>query len=278
MNKILKKEKVNPNTYLMEILAPKVAKAANPGQFIIFRTTKDGERVPLTIADYDEKAGSVTIIFQVVGATTLELSNMNVNDELETFVGPLGVATHLNPKNRVLCIGGGVGTAVIYPVIKKLSTMGAHVDVIIGARSKEYIILEEEIKSLANNFVITTDDGSYGKKGFVTDRLKELLESGEKYDEVITIGPLIMMKFICAITKEYGIKTSVSMNPIMVDGTGMCGGCRINVGGETKYACVDGPDFDGHLVDFDNALIRQGAYKDQEAKQYDKCKGGLFSE
>lgn len=259
----------------MNIYAPKIAKSANPGQFIIFRTTKEGERVPLTIADYDAEQGYVTIIFQVVGATTKELSKMNEGDKLATFAGPLGQASHLDANKRVLCIGGGVGTAVVYPVIKKLSQLGAYVDVIIGARNKEYLILKDEIESLANNLSITTDDGSFGQKGFVTDKLKDLLENHISYDEVIVIGPLIMMKMVCEVTKEYGIKTTVSMNPIMVDGTGMCGGCRVSVNGQTKYACVDGPDFDGHEVDFGNAMKRQGTYKSQESQSDCVCRGGF---
>lgn len=277
MYKILKKEQVNPNTILIEVMAPKVAKAANPGQFVILRTDENGERIPFTIADYDSDKGTITIIFQVVGATTKKMSTLNVGDSLATFAGPLGEPSHLNANYKMLCIGGGVGTAVVYPMIKKLSNMGSHVDVIIGARNKEYIILEDEIKAKAKNLYISTDDGSKGQKGFVTDILKKLLDNGEKYDEVIVIGPLVMMKYVSLITKEYGIKTVVSMNPIMVDGTGMCGGCRVTVGGEIKYACVDGPDFDGHLVDFDEAMNRQNTYKEIEEEHSHKCKGGLHN-
>ncbi len=278
MYKILKKERINPNTILMKIYAPMVASSAKAGQFIILRASVDGERIPLTIADYDKQEGSVTIIFQTVGASTRYMETLNEGDSLANFAGPLGQPSHLSEFKRVLCIGGGVGTAVVYPMIKELNRLGVDVDVIVGARSKEYVILEKEIDVLANNFYITTDDGSYGMKGFVTDKLKELLDGGEQYDEVIVIGPLIMMKFVCMTTKKYGVKTTVSMNPIMVDGTGMCGCCRLKVGDETKYACVDGPDFDGQLVDFDGVIKRSGTYKEQEEQANHKCKGGLHGQ
>jgi len=273
MYKILRKEQINPNTILMQVHAPLVANSAHAGQFIILRASEDGERIPLTIADFNRETGSVTIIFQTVGASTNYMATLSVGDSFQNFAGPLGAPSHLENMKRVLCIGGGVGTAVVFPMIKQLSILGTHVDVIVGARSKDYIILEDEIKALAKNLYITTDDGTYGMKGFVTDKLKELLEKGEVYDEVIVIGPLIMMKFVCLTTKEYGVKTTVSMNPIMVDGTGMCGCCRVNVGGETKYACVDGPDFDGHLIDFDSVIKRSSTYVDQEKDHV--CRGGL---
>lgn len=275
MVKILEKEVLNQNTILMKVHAPLVANAANAGQFVILRASEDGERIPLTIADFDKKEGSVTIIFQKVGATTNYMATLNVGDHLANFAGPLGKPSNLDGLNRVLCIGGGVGTAVIYPMIKQLNELGACVDVIVGARSKEYIILENEIEALANNLYITTDDGSHGDKGFVTDKLKTLLDNCEKYDEVIVIGPLIMMKYVSLTTKKYGVNTTVSLNPIMVDGTGMCGGCRVDVGGETKYACVDGPDFDGHLVNFDSAINRSATYKEQEQRASHQCIGGL---
>ncbi|MGI6705207.1 MAG: sulfide/dihydroorotate dehydrogenase-like FAD/NAD-binding protein [Clostridia bacterium] len=266
MYKIISKRVLAPNLKQMVIEAPLVARKAMPGQFIILRVDETGERIPLTIADYDREKGTVTIIFQEVGKTTKLLGSLEAGDFLRDFVGPLGKASEFDGLKRVLCIGGGVGTAVVYPQVKMLYSMGVQVDVIIGARSKEYIILEEEISQCCDHLYITTDDGSYGRQGFVTDILKELIEKGNQYDRVIAIGPLIMMKTVSAITKEHGIKTIVSMNPVMVDGTGMCGGCRVTVGGKSLYACVDGPDFDGHLVDFDEAMRRQQMYKDEEAK------------
>lgn len=262
--KILKKEVLNPQVFLMEIDAPLIAKKAEPGQFIILRIDEYGERVPFTVSDFDRDKGSVTIIVQIVGKTTRDLSAMNAGDELLDFAGPLGVPTELEGYNKVAVIGGGLGTAIAYPQAKKLTAIGAHVHVITGFRDKELIILEKEMSAVSEKLIVTTDDGSNGTKGFVTDRLKELIEAGEKYDAVIAIGPLVMMRAVSNLTKEYGIKTIVSMNPIMIDGTGMCGGCRIIVGGETKFACVDGPDFDGHLIDWDNALMRQRTYSEQE--------------
>ncbi|MFS8500431.1 MAG: sulfide/dihydroorotate dehydrogenase-like FAD/NAD-binding protein [Caldicoprobacter sp.] len=264
MYKILRKEKLAPAIWLMKVEAPFVARRAMPGQFIILRVKEEGERIPLTIADYDRQQGWVTIIFQEVGLTTRLLAQLNEGDSILDFVGPLGRASELDGLKRVLCIGGGVGVAPLYPQIKYLWEKGTSVDVIIGARSKEYLILEEEIRGICDNLYITTDDGSYGRKGFVSDVLKELLDQGNQYDEVIAIGPLIMMKVVSEITKQYGVHTVVSMNPIMVDGTGMCGGCRVTVGGEVRYACVDGPDFDGHLVDFDEAMRRQRMYREEE--------------
>lgn len=262
--KILKKEVLNPQVFLMEIDAPLIAKKAEPGQFIILRIDEFGERVPFTVADFDRKKGTVTIIVQIVGKTTKDLSAMSEGDEILDFAGPLGVPTELEGYNKVAVIGGGLGTAIAYPQAKKLKALGSHVHVITGFRDKNLIILEKEMSEVAEKLIVTTDDGSNGTKGFVTDRLKELIDSGEKYDAVIAIGPLVMMRAVSNLTKEYGIKTIVSMNPIMIDGTGMCGGCRVIVDGKTKFACVDGPDFDGHLIDWNNALMRQKTYAEQE--------------
>lgn len=267
MYKIVRKKSLNPTVTLMDVDAPAVAKKAEPGQFIILRVDEYGERIPLTVADYDRQKGTVTIIFQVVGATTEKLNALNEGDCLHDFVGPLGKPSETEGLKKVAVIGGGVGCAIAYPVAKKLFEQGTEVHSIVGFRNKDLVILEDEFKSHSSKYVIVTDDGSYGAKGLVTDALKQLIESGETYDEVIAIGPLIMMKFVCQLTKEYGIKTIVSMNPIMIDGTGMCGGCRLTVGGQTKFACVDGPDFDGHLVDFDLAMKRAAMYRPFEAKQ-----------
>ena len=267
---IKKKERLNPTVTLMEIDAPFVAKKAQAGQFIILRVDEDGERIPLTVADYDREAGTVTIIFQIVGATTKKLDAKEEGDYISDFVGPLGTASHTEGLKKVAVIGGGVGCAIAYPVAKKLHEQGAEVHSVVGFRSKDLVILEDKFKAVSDVFKIVTDDGSYGEKGLVTDALRALIESGEKYDEVIAIGPLIMMKFVCQLTKEYGIKTVVSMNPIMIDGTGMCGGCRLSVGGETKFACVDGPDFDGHQVDFDLMMKRGTVYKDFERHSYEE--------
>lgn len=264
MFKILRKEVLNPSVKLMEIEAPYVARKAEPGQFIILRVNEDGERIPLTIADYDREKGTVTIIFQEVGKTTKMLGEMEAGDYILDFVGPLGIASHLEGYKKVAVIGGGLGTAIAYPQAKKLHSLGAEVDSIIGFRNKDLIILEKEMAEVSNRLFVTTDDGSNGNKGFVTDVLKKLIEEGNKYDLVIAIGPLIMMKVVSNLTRQYGIKTIVSMNPVMIDGTGMCGGCRITVGGKTKFACVDGPDFDGHEVDFDEAMRRQMMYKNEE--------------
>lgn len=272
MYKILRKEKLNDQITLMEIEAPFVARKVQAGQFIILRISELGERIPLTVADYNREKGSVTIIFQEIGKTTIELGRLNEGEYLLDFVGPLGVATHLEGVKKAAVIGGGLGTAIAYPSAKALFNNGAEVDLIAGFRNKDLIILEDELNKVANNVYITTDDGSNGRQGFVTDMLKELIEKGNEYDLVIAIGPLVMMKFVCQLTKQYGIKTIVSMNPVMIDGTGMCGGCRVTVGGETKFACVDGPDFDGHLVDFDGAIRRQAMYKTQERKACDDCR------
>ena len=267
MTKILKKQQLNPYVTKMVVDAPLIAKKAEPGQFIILRASEDGERVPFTIADYDAELGTVTIIFQILGQSTMELNALNEGDYICDFVGPLGTPSQLDGLKKVAVIGGGVGSAIAYPVAKRLHQMGAEVHSVVGFRSKDLLILEDEFKSVSDKLLIMTDDGSYGTKGLVTNALKELIEAGNNYDEVIAIGPLVMMKFVSALTKEYGIKTTVSMNPIMVDGTGMCGGCRLVVGGEVKFACVDGPDFDGHLVDFDAAMKRGAIYKEYEGKK-----------
>ncbi len=272
MYEILRKEALNPTVTLMEIAAPEIARKAQPGQFIILRTTDQGERLPLTIANYDREKGSITIIFQIVGATTEELNHMQAGECLHDFAGPLGVPTHTDGLKKVAVIGGGVGCAIAFPVAKKLSEQGTEVHSIIGFRSSDLVILKEEFKSVSKITRLMTDDGSCGEKGLVTDALKELIESGEEYDEVIAIGPIIMMKFVSLLTKEYNIKTVVSMNPIMIDGTGMCGGCRLRVGDKTMFACVDGPEFDGHLVDFDGLMKRNGMYREFEArKREEEC-------
>lgn len=270
MYKILKKRSLNPTVTLMEIEAPLIAKKAEPGQFIILRTDKDGERIPLTIADYDRNNGTVTIIFQIVGATTEKLNHMEEGEFLDTFTGPLGTASHTDGLKKVAVVGGGVGCAIAYPVAKKLHEQGAEVHSIIGFRNSDLVILKDEFEAVSDKYILMSDDGTAGEKGLVTDALKSLLDSGGQYDEVIAIGPLVMMKFVCRLTKEYNVKTTVSMNPIMIDGTGMCGGCRLTVGGETKFACVDGPDFDGHLVDFDEAIARSAMYKPQEREAHEK--------
>ena len=270
MYTILKKDALNPTVTRMDIAAPLIARKAEPGQFVILRVDEAGERIPLTVADTDPKAGSVTIIFQIVGATTYKLNQLQVGDSLHDFVGPLGVASHVEGLKKVAVIGGGVGSAIAYPIAKKLHALGATVHTIVGFRSKDLVILEDEFRACSDLFKVMTDDGSYGEKGLVTNALEALLKAGETYDEVIAIGPLVMMKFVCKLTKEYGIKTVVSMNPIMIDGTGMCGGCRLTVGGKVKFACVDGPDFDGHEVDFDEAIERSNMYKDFERHQYEE--------
>lgn len=264
MYKILKKESLNPSVVRMVIHAPEVARRADAGQFIILRATDDGERVPLTVADFDRVAGTVTIIFQVVGATTEALGHLNVGDCLADFAGPLGKKTETENLKTVCVVGGGVGSAIAYPVAKKLHAQGTYVDAVVGFRTRELVMLEDEFKGSSNGLYIMTDDGTYGEHGLVTEALEKLILEGRKYDEVIAIGPLPMMKYVSLLTKKYGIKTVVSMNPIMIDGTGMCGCCRLTVGGETRFACVDGPEFDGHLVDFDEAIRRSAMYKEFE--------------
>lgn len=265
MYRIVKKEVLNPTVTRMDIEAPLIAKKAEPGQFIILRVDEKGERIPLTVADFDRERGTVTIIFQIVGATTEKLNHLEEGDCLQDFVGPLGRPSETEGLKKVAVIGGGVGCAIAYPVAKKLHQQGAEVHSIVGFRNKDLVILEEEFRAVSSKFVMMTDDGSYGEKGLVTNALEKLIAEGETYDEVIAIGPLVMMKFVVKLTKEHNIKTVVSMNPIMIDGTGMCGGCRLTVGGKTKFACVDGPDFDGHEVDFDEAMHRGTMYRDFEA-------------
>ena len=277
MNQILKKEALNPTVTLMEVNAPLVARKAEPGQFIILRVDAEGERIPLTVADFDREKGSVTIIFQIVGATTEKLNHLNEGDYIHDFVGPLGRATHTEGLKKVAVVGGGVGCAIAYPVTKKLFEQGAEVHAIAGFRTRDLVILEDAFAAHSTKFIRMSDDGSWGEKGLVTDALKKLIEGGEKYDEVITIGPLMMMKFVCRLTKEYGIKTIASMNPIMIDGTGMCGGCRLTVGGKTRFACVDGPEFDGHEIDFDEAIARGRTYQAFERRAYEEA-CNLFKE
>ena len=267
MYQIISKKSLNPTVTQMEILAPFVAKKALPGQFIILRVDENGERVPLTVAGYDREKGTITIIFQIVGGSTELLNQKQVGDSIADFVGPLGRPTHLDGLKKVCVVGGGVGCAIALPVAQALKAQGTQVTSIIGFRSKDLVILEDEFKAASENFHMMTDYGSYGRQGNVCVPLKEMLESGETFDEVITIGPLIMMKFVCALTKEYGVKTIASMNPIMIDGTGMCGGCRLTVGGEMKFACVDGPEFDGHEIDFDEAMSRSRMYAEFEKRE-----------
>lgn len=277
MFKIVKKKALNDSVTLMEISAPFVAKKARAGQFIIFRVDEFGERIPLTIADADPEAGTVTIIFQIVGRSTMLLNSLSEGDYIADFAGPLGKATEYGNASRVCVVGGGVGTAIAYPQAKALHKMGVATDVIIGFRSKDLVILEEEFAQNCDNLYITTDDGSYKNSGFVTDMLDKLIAGGEKYDLVIAIGPVPMMKFVCKVTEKYNIPTIVSLNPIMIDGTGMCGGCRVTVGGVTKFACVDGPDFDGHQVDFDSLSKRNTFYAETEKAHRENCrllKGG----
>ena len=270
MYRIVYKKELNPTVTMMDVEAPAVAKKALPGQFIILRVDEAGERIPLTVAGYDRNAGTVRIIFQIVGATTLKLNRKKEGEFIEDFVGPLGKATELDGIKKACIVGGGVGCAIALPIAQALHDMGAEVHSIVGFRSKELIILEDEFKECSDRYTVMTDDGSYGRQGVVTVPLKEALENGENYDVIITIGPLIMMKSVVETARPYGTKTVVSMNPIMIDGTGMCGGCRLTVGGETKFACVDGPDFDGYLVDFDEAMMRGSMYRDFERHAYEK--------
>ena len=274
MYQIVKKRQLNQDVVLMEVKAPYVAAKAQAGQFIIFRVDEQGERVPLTVADYDREAGTVTIIFQTVGNSTKELAELGEGDYIQDFVGPLGIASHFDGVKKACVIGGGVGCAIAYPQAKALFHMGVDVYLIAGFRNKDIVILEDEMKAVCNRFVLCTDDGSYGKKGFVTQALQELLDEGNRYDVVVAIGPIPMMKFVCEVTKPYDIKTMVSLNPIMIDGTGMCGGCRVTVGGEIKFACVDGPDFDGHQVDFDELMRRNSFYREQERSKECRLIGG----
>jgi len=270
MFKILERKDLARNIKLFVIEAPLVAKKARPGQFVIIRIKDGGERIPLTIADYDVEKGTVTIVFQEVGKTTQELGQLKAGDHIEDFVGPLGTEAKFNFPKKVLGVGGGLGIAPLYPKLKALNEQGAEVTAIIGAKSADLLIYEDEVSKVSKQVYVCTDDGSKGRKGFVTEVLKELLEKGEKFDEIIIIGPPILMKIGSEITKPYGISTLVSLNPIMIDGTGMCGGCRVTVGGETKFACVDGPTFDGHQVDFDELMKRQQMYKTEEREALER--------
>jgi len=266
MYKIISKEIINSTVNQISVQAPFIARKCQPGQFIILRAEENGERIPLTISDFDREANTINLIYQVMGHTTRVLSKLNAGDSLVDIVGPLGKPTELPTSGKIIGIGGGVGTAPLLPQLRQAAENGVIVDLILGGRSEEFIILEDKFKKFCRNIYITTDDGSRGLKGLVTDQLDLLLKDGEKYDEVITIGPVIMMKFVCLLTKKWDIKTSVSLNPIMVDGTGMCGACRVSIGDETKFACVDGPDFDGHLVNFDELMSRLRTYNEAEAK------------
>ncbi|MBQ1186945.1 MAG: sulfide/dihydroorotate dehydrogenase-like FAD/NAD-binding protein [Clostridia bacterium] len=270
MYKIVRKKILSPVVTLMDIDAPFVAKKAQAGQFIILRVNEDGERIPLTISGYDREKGTVRIIFQIIGASTALLNAKEEGEYISDFVGPLGKATETDGIRKVAIVGGGVGSAIALPLAEKFHELGAEVHSIIGFRNSELVILEEEFVAASDKVVLMTDDGSRGRKGLVTEALKELIDSGEKYDEVIAIGPLVMMKFVVATTRPYGIKTTVSMNPVMIDGTGMCGGCRITVGGKLKFACVDGPDFDGFEVDFDEAMERNNMYHEFEHHKYEE--------
>ena len=265
MYRIVEKTPLNPTVTKMVVEAPLIAKKALPGQFVILRAGADSERIPLTVADYDREKGTVTVIFQVVGGGTMELNALKEGEFLHDFVGPLGRASELDGLKKVCVVGGGVGCAIALPVAKALHEKGAEVHSVVGFRNQDLVILEDEFRACSDKFVLMSDDGSCGRKGLVTAALEELIQAGENYDEVIAIGPLVMMKFVVAVTKKYNVKTVVSMNPIMIDGTGMCGGCRLTVGGKTKFACVDGPEFDGFEVDFDEAIHRGAMYKDFEA-------------
>ena len=270
MFKIIRKQELNPTVTRMVIEAPMVARKAKAGQFIILRVNEDGERIPLTIAGYDREAGTVDIIFQIVGGTTMELNAKQEGEYIQDFVGPLGKPTDIEGKKKVAVVGGGVGCAIAYPVLKKFHDCGAEVHAVIGFKNKDLVILEDQFRAASSVLKVCTDDGSYGQKGLVTDALKELIDAGNQYDEVFAIGPMVMMKFVSKTTEPYGIPTTVSMSPIMIDGTGMCGGCRLSVGGEMKFACVDGPDFDGHKVDWDLAVKRNQMYQEFEKHKYEE--------
>lgn len=281
MYKIIRAEELTTNIYLMEVEASRVAKKCNPGQFLIVRTDKDSERIPLTICDYDREKGTVTLVFQSVGDATIQMAKLKTDDSFHDVVGPLGRASELVEesidelkKKKILFVAGGVGTAPVYPQVKWLHEHGIMADVIIGSKTKDLLILEKEMEAVAGNLYVTTDDGSYGRSGMVTKTIEDLVNEGNKYDLCVAIGPMIMMKFVCKLTKELGIHTIVSLNPIMVDGTGMCGACRVTVGNEIKFACVDGPEFDGHLVNFDEAMKRQQLYKSEEGRAFLKDKEG----
>lgn len=278
MNKIIKKKSLAPLIKLMEVGSPLLAKKAKPGQFVILRVHEKGERIPLTISDYNPEKGTVTLIFQEVGKTTTLLGRLEEGDCILDLVGPLGKPTDLDNLGKVVVIGGGLGAALVFSQVKEMRKRGTKIDVIIGARNESLIILEEEVRPYCDNLYIATDDGSKGYKGFITDVLKKLIEEGNKYDRAITVGPLIMMKVVSNLTRQYGIPTIVSMNPIMIDGTGMCGGCRLTVGGEIKFACVDGPEFDGHKVDFDEVIKRTGIYREEEKVAMDILREDLRKE
>ncbi len=273
MYKILEAKELTTNIYLMVVEAPRVAKNCQPGQFVIVRMDKDGERIPLTICDYDREKGTITIVFQTVGAETARMQALKAGDSFHDFVGPLGCPSEMVSENqeelakkKILFVAGGVGTAPVYPQVKWLHNKGIAADVIVGAKNNDLLILEKEMEAVAGNLYVTTDDGSYGRKGMVTQTIQDLVDEGKQYDLCIAIGPMIMMKFVCKLTKDLGIPTIVSLNPIMVDGTGMCGACRVTVGDKVKFACVDGPEFDGHLVNFDEAMKRQQIYKTAEGR------------
>ncbi len=281
MFKILRAEELTTNIFLMEVSAKRVAKSCNPGQFIIARMDEDGERIPLTICDYDREKGTITIVFQIVGASTQKMATLKAGDSFHDFVGPLGCASEFVnedleelKKKKMLFVAGGVGTAPVYPQVKWLHEHGIEADVIVGSKTKDLLILEKEMEAVAGNLYVTTDDGSYGRSGMVTQVIKDLVAEGKQYDVCVAIGPMIMMKFVCLLTKELNLPTIVSLNPIMVDGTGMCGACRVSVGGKIKFACVDGPEFDGHLVDFNEAMQRQQLYKTEEGRAFLKAKEG----
>lgn len=273
MYKIIVKQQLAPSVLLFEVAAPLIARKAQPGQFVILRTNEDGERIPLTIADFNRETGTITIIFQEVGASTVELGLLNEGDFILDLVGPLGKATHIEKVGTVVCVGGGIGIAPVYPIARGMKEAGNEVISIIGARSEEILIYEEEMAAVSDELIITTDDGSKGRKALVTQPLKELLDSDKTISLVVAIGPVIMMKFVAETTRPYGVPTVVSLNPIMVDGTGMCGGCRVSVGNENKFACVDGPEFDGHKVDFDLLMARQRMYKPHEKEHSDHSAG-----
>ncbi len=276
MFKILRKEELSPNVYAMDIEAPRVAKKAQAGQFIVLRVDEKGERIPLTIADFDREAGKILIVFQVIGASTMQLAAMEAGDSLLDFVGPLGQPSEIEKMGTVVVVGGGIGVAPTYPIARAMKEAGNKVIAIMGAKTKDILIMEDEMKAVTDEVVVTTDDGSYGIKGFVTNAVQMLVDRGEKIDQITAIGPVIMMKSVADATRELGIRSIVSLNPIMVDGTGMCGGCRVQVGDETKFACVDGPEFDGHLVDFKGLMSRQRMYRDMEAEGKDHiCNIGL---
>ena len=270
--RILEKRDLNPQVYFMKIEAPLIARRAEPGQFVVVRLDEFGERVPFTIADFDREAGTITLFIRAVGHTTKAIAQLGAGDCLADMAGPLGMPTELEGYKKVAVIGGGLGTAIAWPQAKKLHALGTEVTVITGFRDTSFIILADELREASDRLIITTDDGSNGLKGFVTDRLQELLEAGERFDLVIAIGPLVMMRAVCNLTKQYDIPTTVSMNPIMIDGTGMCGGCRVIVGGQTKFACVDGPDFDGHAIDWNSAIRRGRMYRPQEQRACENCR------